>query len=186
MTSAQQAFMWRKWHFGRLTSHWAGRNLNDLVIVVNALWTVGEFTKIWPNKIPCSPRCLLSIVLGHLNNCGLFKITHKNVPHPSLSDYLTCTKKFQSQYDFIFFNLSNQKPCWLPISFFLSLLQGFSCCYNDLILDLLTLEFLFKFSPEESTCPLCKEWFSSQTLLYSMMLRHKTLTLMMYSITYVN
>lgn len=119
MTSAQQAFMWRKWHFGRLTSHWAGRNLNDLVIVVNALWTVGEFTKIWPNKIPCSPRCLLSIVLGHLNNCGLFKITHKNVPHPSLSDYLTCTKKFQSQYDFIFFNLSNQKPCWLPFSFFL-------------------------------------------------------------------
>lgn len=118
MTSAQQAFMWRKWHFGRLTSHWAGRNLNDLVIVVNALWTVGEFTKIWPNKIPCSPRCLLSIVLGHLNNCGLFKITHKNVPHLSLSDYLTCTKKFQSQYDFIFFNLSNQKPCWLPISFF--------------------------------------------------------------------
>lgn len=186
MTSAQQAFMWRKWHFGRLTSHWAGRNLNDLVIVVNALWTVGEFTKIWPNKIPCSPRCLLSIVLGHLNNCGLFKITHKNVPHPSLSDYLTCTKKFQSQYDFIFFNLSNQKPCWLPISFFLSLAQGFSCCYNDLILDLLTLEFLFKFSPEESTCPLCKEWFRSQTLLYSMMLRHKTLTLMMYSITYVN
>lgn len=119
MTSAQQAFMWRKWHFGRLTSHWAGRNLNDLVIVVNALWTVGEFTKIWPNKIPCSPRCLLSIVLGHLNNCGLFKITHKNVPHLSLSDYLTCTKKFQSQYDFIFFNLSNQKPCRLPISFFL-------------------------------------------------------------------
>lgn len=119
MTSAQQAFMWRKWHFGRLTSHWSGRNLNDLVIVVNALWTVGEFTKIWPNKIPCSPRCLLSIVLGHLNNCGLFKITHKNIPHLSLSDYLTCTKKFQSQYDFIFFNLSNQKPCWLPISFFL-------------------------------------------------------------------
>lgn len=119
MTSVQQAFMWRKWHSGGLTSHWAGRNLNDLVIVVNVLWTVGEFTKIWPNKIHCSPQCLLSIVLGHLNKCGLFKITHNNVPHPTLSNYLTCTKKIQSQYNFIFFNLSNQKSCWLPISFFL-------------------------------------------------------------------
>lgn len=115
MTSAQQAFMWRKWHFGRLTSHWAGRNLNDLVIVVNALWTVGEFTKIWPNKIPCSPRCLLSIVLGHLNNCGLFKITHKNVPHLSLSDYLTF--RVNMILYFSIFPIKNPVDC-LFLSFF--------------------------------------------------------------------